>query len=323
LQMHNENRPEMVSRSYLDWRYLNEKNTPPVIFWVQQSDGTIVGMASLIFHRYWVNNEAHNFAVLGDISLNDDVRGKGISRKLFQFINLYIERNNYITFVMPNNSASRGLSSTGWETKEKLVFYVYIIDPTEILLRFLRNNKIAALISKLYRNIMQYRLTLVKTSGYSIQILDEFDDAFNALWIDLPKQGLILKERSASSLHSRYGTHPDVKFYIVKIMNGNILIGYIIYVINKSTCIVYDIIAKNSINLPPMLSLFVKHQINNDMIKMVRIPMNDNNIYAGSLRKSGFIKRQENNIIQIFASSSHLQILKKYQWFITAGDKDV
>jgi hypothetical protein len=324
LHIRNQNRPEMVSRTYLDWRYLNDSSLPPVIFWVQQFDGTIVGMASLIFRRFWMNNEVHDFAVLGDISLNSELRGKGISKELFKVINSYIESHNCYAFVMPNFIASKSLSSTGWVTKERFVSYVYIIDPIKKLLQYLPDRKEVVLIGKLYRYLINYKISFKKTLNYSMQYSNGFDESFDALWIDLPKQG-VMRDRCASSLRWRYGNYPNKKYSVIKFLKGDLFIGYIIYKIdNNNICIVYDILAKKEEDICPILSLFLKHQLKNKMISMVRIPMNENNYYSNSLKRSGFMRRDENNIIQVYAASSYyLRQLNTYRWFNTAGDKDV
>jgi hypothetical protein len=324
LLVRNNNRPEMVSRTYLDWRYLNDNAPPSLIFWVHQSDGTCVGMSSLIFRRFWVNNDAQDFAVMGDFSMNSELRGKGISKELIKYINSYIEKHNYISFGMPNYIASKSLSSIGWVTKESYVSYVYLIDPTERILKHIKNQKIAKIAGNLFRKIIQFRNSFKNINNYSMECPDKFDESFDILWQDIPKEGLILRDRSLSSLSWRYENHPYQKYIIVKFMKDNQFIGYLIYIINNdSICSVYDIIAKEKDDIYPMLSLFLKYQLNNKKINIIRIMINDGNHYSDVLRKSGFIKRAEDNIFQIYAASSNLKLLDKHSWFSTAGDKDV
>ena len=90
-----------------------------------------------------------------------------------------------------------------------------------------------------------------------------------------------------------------------------------------SSLIVYDIIAENIGHISKMMNLFIKHLLNDTLAKIVRIPVNYKNIYANKIKKSGFIKRDEENMIQIFAAPSYLSLLREYPWFSTAGDKDV
>jgi hypothetical protein len=132
-----------------------------------------------------------------------------------------------------------------------------------------------------------------------------------------------LRDRTKTSLCWRYEDHPVKNYSIIKFLKHNLFIGYIIYIIeNENTCIVCDIITRNEDDICPILSLFLKYLLENKMITIVRIPMNDNNYYADSLRMSGFMRRKDKNIIQVFTTPSYLRKLNVYRWFNTAGDKD-
>jgi GNAT superfamily N-acetyltransferase len=133
LQLLNANRPVAQTRRWLDWRYTQLPGVPaPKVFWIRYNDRLPVGMASLIFRRYWVNGEPRDVAVLGDISLKQDLRGLGLGRQLMAFIGRHLNSwPNHSAFVIPTSAAERCLSATGRTTAGCIVPHVLLVDPTD------------------------------------------------------------------------------------------------------------------------------------------------------------------------------------------------
>jgi len=324
LKIRNKNRDVVVSREYLDWRYLENSTHPPVIFWVHKGDGSCVGMASLIFRRYWVDNEAQDVAVLGDISLDRELRGSGISTKLFRYINEYIEEHNCYAFVLPNNLASRGLMKAGWVTHEKLVSYVLLVNPSHKLISYHIGKGLSELLGQVFRMIIRLSVMVKNPGNYSVNNISKFDESFDMLWHDVPKHGLILRERSAHSLIWRYGNHPYRRYCVAKVQRGEQDIGYVIYSMeHDGMCLIMDIISKGKEHMYPMMLAFIKKQINNKDITTIRVSVNENNCLTGIFKALGFINRGSENIFQAYAASSRLESFRKHMWFVTSGDKDV
>ena len=240
LRLRNRNRSYTKTREYMDWRYLG-RNTcrPSVVFWVHAGDGTRIGMAALFFHRYRVNNHIDEFAVLGDISLDSDFRGKGIAKQLFEFINSYIEEESIsCTFVMPNDAARKSLGSAGWETKEILIRHTFFLNPTEKINEFVKNRYVSLLIGKLIQGYYNLKLGFIDHKDLKLITVDNVDDSFDSFWESLPKQGLILRDRNSAELNWRYKDHPHEQFEIAKLRLGDEFIGFIIYtnLREKRTC---------------------------------------------------------------------------------------
>ena len=138
LSLRNANRAVPKTRQYLDWRYTQLPGTPaPRVFWIRSRDRSAVGMASLIFRRYWVNGEPRDVAVLGDISLEESLRRKGLGRQLIEFVGRYLDQfsPHHSAFVVPTRAAQRCLSAAGWTTAGRLVPHVFLLDPTDALAR--------------------------------------------------------------------------------------------------------------------------------------------------------------------------------------------
>jgi len=324
LHVRNSNRDEAISRAYLDWRYLQGSSRPPVIFWIQQQDGTTVGMASVIFRRFWVNNETQDIAVLGDISINTELRGQGISKQLFTYINSYIESHDLFSFVMPNYLAMRGLCSTGWIKHDRLVSYVFILDPAEKLLKFIKIHKVAELTGRIFRLFFKRFYAFKSSMGLSMKVVDTYDSTFDSFWQDLPKHGTVMRDRSLQSLRWRYETHPQGKYLAAKFFHADRFVGYIIYRNEQdSICSIYDMVAVKDDYVEPMAVLFIKTQLDDESVNIVRIGLNDGNRYGPLLRKAGLIRRDENNFIIIYRLSPDAVISENNRWFNTAGDKDV
>src|ERR1041385_5662786 len=83
LRVRNANRSTEQTRGYMDWRYRQLPNMPPpCVAWLVSASGEAVGMAAAIFRAFWVNGVASHLAVVGDISLDERLRGKGFGQQL-------------------------------------------------------------------------------------------------------------------------------------------------------------------------------------------------------------------------------------------------
>lgn len=327
LQLRNANRRnEQKTRKYLDWRYATGEFVPHAkIFWVISLDGERVGMASLIFRRYWVDGEPMYLAVLGDISLNEHERGKGVGQELLRIV------SNYITeyfpkctgFVMPNQAAERSLAAVGWTNGGKLTPFVLLLDPSAKALAFLKLKWLAACCVWPIRLVSMGLLWLNTERAYSMSVEAKPDESLDKLWQRFPKSGKIIRDRSTSSLAWRFAAHPDLSFKFAKFVKAGETIGYLVFELSGQVplCTIYEILVVKENELTSVLASFAMHCAQMKLANSIRIVLNDEHPYANGLWKLGFVARPSQGVFQVFNCAGHAS--GAATWMVSAGDKDI
>jgi len=153
-------------------------------------------MAGLVFRPYWINDKIYYFGVLGDISLDNEFRGKGIAKDFFLFINLYLrEKVCDLGLVIPNVPAQKSLSSSGWRIVEKFIPHVFIVNPYIMVLKIIKIKNILKLFGNMYELFLILKLSSRRTYNIKLEMCEHFDESFNDLWKKVDKKGLIISNR--------------------------------------------------------------------------------------------------------------------------------
>lgn len=320
-----ENRYHKHTLQYLDWRYIAEESPyPPLIFWLRLPSSQAVGVASLISRAYWVNDHESWIWVLGDISLNTELRGKGIGRKLFHFMNSYIDKNlsNY-AFVLPGVAAQKSLSATGWSQPYSISCLVWVIDPVAKTFPNIKNSISVQAIRVCLRRLASMWLSLHTSSDdFRLVVASSFGECFNELWQSLDKRNLIIRNRNSTSLNWRFEQNPRKAFKIYRLLYLNKMIGYIVCCIDRNgICQIVDLLAINVKYIRPMVALFLKEMCEKGDVQIVRIKFNEDCLYGKELKKLGFIKRSEKDVFQVYEPKQN-EGISLCKWFVTVTDKD-
>jgi len=138
------------------------------------------------------------------------------------------------------------------------------------------------------------------------------------------KKKLILRDGSLQSMQWRYEKHPNKYFYYIYIMKRNEMIGYVVFALsnNGKECSIYDFIIPDFNYFTYALNTFLKYVMHNKNVNSVRFVLNEGHPCIKYIKKTGFLKRKENTMFQVF-TSSNLDITHDLKWFLSAGDKDV
>ncbi len=325
LHLRNKNRSNIVNQEYMNWRYSgHECERSSLVFWVNDECGKKVGMVGMAFRPYWVKNKILNVSVIGDISLNSELRGQGIGRELFIFMNSYIKKEQLLpALVIPNTQAGKSLTSSGWKTPEQLLPHVFLINPSEKISRFIKNKCLSNVCGKIFQKILSTGLRLWPSdNGISLERTTEFCRSFDLFWAVFPKEGVIIRDRSSSMLAWRYLNHPELEFETVIVKKCGEMIGYVVYNIDKERelCAVYDFLTFEKREKAVIIE-FIKHILTVPDVRSVRILLNQNHPYSEELRQVGFVRRSEMRTFQIFSEDSVYEGIFP-QWFINYSDKD-
>lgn len=319
------NRSEAHDKNYLDWRYMGEKtNIKPLVFFVKTNDKNIIGMISYIFRTYWVGNEKIIMAVGGDTSLNREFRGTGAATDLFNLKISYIrEKENICALVLGTAPVVKLLSKVGYKTGENLSEYTYLINYIPKLYELLNIRFLSTMLGGLLNRFNKIKINKVRTDGYRIFNVDNFDSSFDSFWFDFDKSGLITRDRSIATLQWRYENHPHINFNVSKIYKNNNFIGYIIYTMDKKNIIIFDLIFKKIDFAKDAIVLFIKKNMIGKKISSIKIPLlSENHLYISILKKIGFINRGLSGIIQYYCADKTIDFHNK-KWIFTLGDKDI
>ncbi len=327
LRLRNRNRDNAQVRPYMDWRYLGqEANKKPDIFWVKSANGNLVGMASLIYRPYWMNEELKYFGVLGDISLDKEFRGTGLVDSLFEYIRTYLAaKGPPCSLVIPNVAASKVLSRNGWKIKEPLIHHVFLLEPFDKILSLINNNVLAKFFGVFWKLFSSGRLCLIAKRGLYIKQVSQFDEEFDEFWARFSKKKICIGDRSLKSLMWRYDRAKQKRFAIIKGYRNDALVAYLVYIIdeNEKACYVYDILVEEQNDVCSFIKQFIQSLRNNTRVNSVRVLLNEGHPYSSSLIRSGFMKRKGNNLFQIYLPENSKIETDMIVWMLTAADKDV
>jgi GNAT superfamily N-acetyltransferase len=316
------NRSFKHTTSYLNWRYSNEGNSrPPLFFWLRLPSGKAVGIASLICRPYWVDNHKNPIWILGDIALDEEFRGKGYGQKLFRFVNSYIEKScPGFAFVIPTESAHKALLASGWSRALPLSLMVWAFDPVIKIFPNIGGNWVFKFFRVCYRKLLLMLFSKHIRGGFKIELSSFFDNDFNEFWKLVDKKRLIIRDRSKTSLLYRFKQCPDKLFQIHKIYYLNKLVGYIISNNSNGLCQIVDFLPLKVRFIRPMFALFLK-KMNEDLnVHMVRLRINSDCIYFSELKKLGFMQRDRKGVFQFYSPKKNEEI-GRMNWFITSADK--
>ncbi len=327
LKLRNRNRSTTRNRSYMDWRYQGMKTRhQPEIYWVKNHAGSFIGMASVIYRPYWINDNKYELMVLGDISLDKDYRGTGLADDFFSFIGeQLLKKSSPCALVIPTISARKVLSRNGWKVKERLIHHVYWMNPFEKVYSFTKIKLAASCLCYAFCCFQNKKLCAIDEEGFSLQIVKNFDQLFDHLWNELDKSKKCLGERTSASLQWRYVDRPGKKFCIVKFFLKKQFIAYLISSLSSETktCFIYDYICGNPSHFAPTMKVFIRHLQSKGGINSIRMSLNEQHPYSRQLTTAGFMTRKENDLFQIFLPVKSSTLLEGSQWMLSAGDKDV
>lgn len=328
LRIRNRNREIRQNRKYLDWRYIGQKtDAPPEIFWIRTSTGAFIGMASLIYRSYWLNNQRHELMILGDISLDKEYRGRGLADRFFLYINNQIgDKATPCALVIPNTPAEKVLARCGWSYKDKIVHHVLLLNPEKKISSIIKINLLSKVIGRLYRYIISKKLNAVRTKGLSVNHITEFGADLDVLWNTLDKENLCLRDRSRESLLWRYADRPgNESFSVAMVYKRHEPVGYIVYLLDtqRRGVTVYELVVTGKRYVAGLIRLLVEYFRENLQVDFVRIALNESHPYADQLSGIGFSRRKGGQAVLLLDTGNNIMAGDTCQWFLTAGDKDV
>lgn len=323
LRLRNANRERPETLAYLSWRYRSTADAPePRVFWLLEPGGRRVGMAAVIFRPYRINEERVPTAVVGDISLDAGLRGRGLGRLLLRYMTEYLDRHfpAQPAFVIPTESARRSLEGIGWATSGRLVPHVYVLDASRYLQAVVRSARLARFIAR-WLTMTARALMRARAPADGVLFLGStLDGAVAEFMNNQPCQPGVFHDLRAESLNWRYIEHPHIRFTIGRYLSSGEIRGVAVFEDDPltGTCSVYDICAQTAADVRGMLALLVLRGMSSEL-SSVRIVVSDRHPLKRYLLSSGFIPRRADSVFQVHSRSGSAE---RAAWGVTHGDKD-
>jgi len=328
ISFRNSNRETNRDELYFDWRYLGRKTEiKPVVVWAEDAKGEKVGSMSIVPHRYLADNSACLLGILGDISVDERCRGRGIAKQMLNFLPEIREIKKFSgCLVLPNVEAARPLEKTGWTTVSRLERYVKFLDVEQRLKSKLGSKAVRASFSfplNYMLSVLSFESLPIRTLGYKAELADGFDSRFDALWKGLQKHDMVIGFRDSEYLNWRYARHPLVKYKIYTLVKNSILRGYIVFHYEGTTCYIDDFMSTDEKHCQVrLMSYFLRFIKGVKSLSSVVLQSNKNDLSLVAPLRFGFFKRRDYQKLMLNFNDASLSA-NGSKWYLTAGDKDV
>ena len=324
LRLRNANRDRAETLEYLDWRYQRSPDSPePRVFWLMTADRQRIGMASVVFRPYWIDSVCVQTAVVGDISLDTQWRGRGLGQLLLRFMTNYLDEHFPLqpAFVIPTEPARKALASVGWVTRGALVPHVYVLDFTRYVRALVRSGWLATCIAQQIRRLAGAVARARAPRDGSLHFKDTLDESLLQFARRLPASDGTVHDTGPEALKWRYAQHPNTRFTFATFSRSGEVRGFLIFEKNtlEQTCAIYDLVARTPVDMRAMLALFILRGLSTPELITLRVLLDDRHPNRTCLRRLGFIARRPDAVFQIHSQSGTAERLA---WRVTQGDKD-
>lgn len=327
----NANRVLARDRGYFQWRYERRPcRQKPVIVWGVNSKGRKIAAASVIPHDFYLIDGVYPVGLLGDISVDQESRGTGVATRMLQFLQQEPACQTMCAcVVLPNDDLVHSLERGNWCNATTIARFVKVVDIGPRLHKWLgTRGPLLGLprgINFLARFACMEGWRPFRSPYHAIEVGD-FDYEFDELWDELPKHGRVLALRNRNYLHWRFHEHPVERYRIIEIRHGRRLRGYVVFHVADSVVIIDDFLTVDTTAgswLIRELLALVRHE---RLATDIQVRYNAGNFLAIPWPQFGFMRRRDSQRVMANASSADrcpLLSSDGFDWFITAGDKDV
>lgn len=325
----NANRETVRDMGYLDWRYkLRPVEVQPVIVWAKSASGEAIGSMSIVPHTYYADGTRVAVGVLGDISVSEKWRGKGIAGRMLAYLPevALLERLKFCV-VLPNEPAAKPLERAGWKELSRLERYVKILDSGMFLRKRLGSGALSAILAPPMNLLLKATSLETYSSGsrdYRTEVLREPDERFDVLWGEVEKADTLIGERSREFLHWRYARHPLEEYSFFCLCKGERLAGYAVYRSSGGTCYVDDLLSLSEEDTVELLMSMLEHIRKGPDLSEVVLKIQQNRFNGSVLKKFGFSKREGHLRFMAYSKTPGcVEALARHGCYLTAYDKDV
>lgn len=327
IEFRNRNRETARDDAYFEWRYTKRpNNAPPVIVAALDDEGNFLGSLSLIPNHFRVGTETCLLGVLGDISVHESMRGKGLAQSMLNFLaGLDEVRRLKACLVLPNEGAARPLEKCGWRAITSIERYVKVLNVESFMRRRFRDGSALRTFSSAANFLLKSAEPKAdgSASGCSFEIIDKFDSRFDDLWDSTAEVNAAAGHRDSSYLNWRYARHPLIHFKVFAATKDNRLSGYVIFAANEAVCNVYDLLYdRRNLRYDIFFKAFFDYA---RAARFSKIVLNASRAAVNGIPmlRLGFLRRSGQLPVMVLEGGCDGALLSGMDLYLTAGDKDI
>ena len=292
-------------------------------FFVVRYAQSIVGCCGVVERKMKIGEEIFVSGYPNNFLIDKKHRSLGPALKVQKNVmNLKIYQ---LVYAIPNDKSDGVLKRAGYQQIGKMERWVLVLKTEKYLRKvfkrpvFLRSITVAAdlLLSA------KYVFKGINKKNITADIIDAFDERFDALWEKANKNYEIVGERCSEYLNWRFTNYPviDYKIFVLQDLNSN-LIAYLVFYKSKLGYVIEDLFAESEKDYVYLLEQFLKFS-KKQSIDAISIRFFGKEEVFTALDDVGFKKRSDSNSVLVFSKNKNDEIYNKDNWFLTAADMDV
>jgi hypothetical protein len=322
------NFPDLPEERY-DWIYQGNPDGE-ALSWVASEigSGSLVGIVSLFPRKMKVNGKTLKVAIAGDFAVNQKHRGLSVGIKLQRAVAASMTPDDFgFIYGISNRKAEPVQLRVGYSLLGKMNRWVKVLKAT----KYFKASPLRGLVSEpldfIMRNLSK-ETRCSRAEGYTIQKLNSFDQRFDQLWEKASRQFNIIGQRSKDYLNWRYGKSPHRNYHIFSLIqkDDQEVCGYVVYYLQNNVGFIVDMLFLDfGRALDNLLSEFILH-LRGQNVESVSLLLFGCPHLAGKLKGFGFFLREEESRILVYLDRNSPYadlVLKRENWFLLEGDRDV
>ena len=324
LKLWERNHPDLapILPKRFTWIYENNPYRTPKTWLLRYNrTGELVGAASLIPRRMYVDGEPAKGGIAADLVLDKKHRTLGPAIMLERAVVEECEKGEVdLIYGFSPPAASAPQLKAGFRSIGKLVRMVRPLRTKPIIEKQL--GKIPAAIFSPFFDVGLkifdfFRGLTERTENLSVEFLSCFDERFDDLWGRILKRGRVIGERTASYLNWRYCESPYGPYKILAFLGKNkCLRGYLVYSEDKYTAFVRDTYLVSSFHVLPrrVIPTLKAAGISSVSLSLLR--------YEHDMIRDEILFFKRENDFSVLAYIPQKFLARNLKWYLFPGDKD-
>jgi GNAT superfamily N-acetyltransferase len=314
LAFRNQNRPIQRDVGYFEWRYLRRPSpTPAFCVWLVGSNGPI-GAATVAPHLYYCDNAAVRTGVVGDISIAQQARGRGIAVTLMDAVARTCSERLDGAFVLPNPPVIPALARAGWREVAAMPRYVR---PTAGPTRNLSGRALLALALDGLTAIFRSRLPIEAVPDHSRTALLE------ALWRRVRTNGQRIGDCSSDYIDWRIRKHPIHRYTEWLVSSSDDRGAWAATRLESNSLLIDGLLADDEEIGAALLLRIAGWARIQAALTSIQVRATPAVAAIGGFSRLGFLRRGDLQPAYVAGSSDQRLLGGTPAWHLTAGDKDV
>lgn len=291
---------EKQSLHYWEWEFMDNPNDKAEIMLAfNKEHDMLIGHQAYIIRKFNMNSKT----VKGSLGCDSMTRKK--YRYPFMFHNLdekckenIKEKGIKFTYGFGYRDGMKELSEQfGNLTLGYIPVYVFPINSSNIIKKYIKLGILALILGLIFNFIYSFlrKLVMINTKKKKIEIVKQFDKSFDSLWEQCKNQHNIMQYRDYENLKWRFEDNPKVNYSIIKCIENEKLIGYMVlretYLFGLKCLIICDVLALNiDSNILANLDKKAVEYAREKSCDLVGLTLHSNKGYEKYFKKKLYIK---------------------------------